>query len=121
MGQVLDANWVMASGTSFACPITLAALANYMVYYNRFNCSDFTTTADEITEAPTDGQGILDLEEAIEAGKLDKSEEGESSITTRMGIQQYGNKNIAWFHSKLFEPGSYEVRKERNNLKVEDK
>ncbi|MFB6290715.1 MAG: hypothetical protein ABEJ25_03170, partial [Candidatus Bipolaricaulia bacterium] len=68
---------------------------------------------------PRDGRGVLDTEEAIEIARADKPD-AESTITTRMGVQVYGNKNLAWFHDRVFEEGTYSVEIKGNKMSIKD-
>jgi len=119
MGQVLDDEWTKVAGTSFACPITLAAVGNYIVENNSFNRNDFLTTADDIAETERDGHGILNLDDALKASKGEIEDESSSS-NTQMGVQVYGDNNLIWLKKPWLPAGSYEVEVTDHKIKIID-
>jgi subtilisin family serine protease len=124
MGQVLDENYVKASGTSFAAPITTAAIANYLVLSKEeWDRDDFHLTADSVTESIRDGNGSLNLENAIAVAKEDEKKEDnsttEESIKTEMSVNKYGdNKNLIWLRHDFLEAGTYSVTLKGNKISV---
>jgi len=60
MGTVIDDDYVKASGTSFAAPITAGLVARYLTQYEGGTVQAFESSARDIETTPEDGQGIVD-------------------------------------------------------------
>jgi subtilisin family serine protease len=113
MGQVIDDMTVMASGTSFSCPIMTAAAGCYIAKYGTFSRKDFERTAQEVAENPRDGKGKLNLTKAIWLGE-------EKRVTeTGMYAQVYGdNNNLIWLDYAWLDSGRYQVGLKGNSLEI---
>lgn len=119
MGVPLDEEWTMAAGTSFSCPITLAAIGNYMVSNGSFSREDFKATADDLPETDQDGSGVLNLENAIAAGDNEVDKETSGTIESSMGVQVYGDSNnLIWLKNNWLPAGSYKVEIMEDKLKI---
>lgn len=118
MGEVIDDQWVKASGTSFSAPIVSAAVANYLSAKGKFDRNDFYLTADDITELPKDGEGSLNLADAMSVNEDDEEDEGKPPQISRIGVQVYGSKNLIWLRDAWLEAGSYEVEVDGDTLKI---
>jgi subtilisin family serine protease len=123
MGQPLEGPWVMASGTSFSCPITVAAMAKRLSYgetSQRAIDKLLTSTADNIPETPRDGDGILKLEPALEkAGLIGKGDGSRQRV--EVDIYSYSDSgNFFSIDEKLFEQGTYRGVYEEGTLKISE-
>jgi len=66
IGQVIDEQYVKASGTSFAAPILSAAVLEYLSAGRERVVRTFEGSAREIPDTPREGAGVLDLEAAFD-------------------------------------------------------
>lgn len=65
MGQVIDEDWVMASGTSFSAPITAGYVCRYLSEAQTEPAARLEGTARNIPGTPEDGEGIVNYAKAI--------------------------------------------------------
>ena len=66
IGQVIDEQYVKASGASFAAPILSAAVLEYLSAGRERVVRTFEGSAREIPDTPREGAGVLDLEAAFD-------------------------------------------------------
>ena len=78
LGQVIDDQYVKASGTSFSAPILSAAVLQYLSAEFGDVVRTFERSARELPDTPREGAGILDVAAAFDraAGRGEDGDEG---------------------------------------------
>lgn len=106
MGDILDREWVKASGTSFAAPILSACVARYIESGKEENIvATFEKNADDIEGTKEDGAGSLNNDRIYKS--MNKTPLGDGTVWT---MWSNGNDMIH-INKNWLDDGEYEVEK----------
>lgn len=112
MGNPLDDEWTVASGTSFAAPHTAGMVAKYLSEKPDASPKKiydaFVSTADDIPNVPEDGHGLAKYMAALE----DSPKEG-SPETADANVWQFIGNDTIWIRADWLTNGKYTVRKDK--------
>lgn len=104
MGQVIDDEWVKASGTSFAAPITTGLVARYLTSHDGDVPARFQASARDVPGTPEDGEGIVDYARTVGASR--RSSDGPDAGALAYEI---AGRNLVVLESPFLETGRYEA------------
>lgn len=112
MGQVIDDQWVKASGTSFAAPITAGFLARFMAVEDGAPRPAFEGAARDIAGTPRDGEGIVDYSEATEYTPQEETVEAHTI--------DFVGTDVVWLQTDWLEGGTYTAVREPDGTVILD-
>lgn len=113
MGEPINDNWTVASGTSFSAPAAAGLMAKYLSVEKNTDTEElrqaFTETAKDIEGEQRDRFGIAKYMAALE-----KSEDvDEPSETATATVWEFVGKDSIWVSEDWLETGEYTVDKEK--------